>query len=120
MTDNRSKPDAASVEAARIEVERSRARLMTTAQELQERISPKTLAANAWQSAREKGADLAEDAVDVVKARPVAAGGAVAALTLFLARHPLMDLAGKAWGGVSGKRRKTRTAKKTKDTETVE
>ena len=120
MTDTKTKADSPQVEAARIEVERSRARLMSTAHELQERISPKTLARDAWQGARTKGADLAEDAVEAVKARPVAAGGAVAALTLFLARHPLMDLAGKAWGGVSGKRRKARTNRKTKDTETVE
>lgn len=123
MTDNRSKPDTPQVAAARIEAERSRARLMATAHELQERISPKTLARDAWQGARNKGADLAEDAVDAVRARPVATGGAVAAIAVFLARHPLMDLAGKAWGGVSGKRRKaskTNKTTKTKDTETVE
>ena len=120
MSDTKATPDAPQVEAARIEVERSRARLMSTAHELQDRISPKTLARDAWQGARTKGADLAEDAVDAVKARPVAAGGAVAALALFLARQPLMDLAGRAWGGVSSKRRKARTPKKTKDTETVE
>ena len=45
----------------------ARARLMATAQELQERLSPKTLARDAWQGAKEKGADLAEDAVDAVK-----------------------------------------------------
>jgi hypothetical protein len=118
VTDAGSKADTPQVAAARIEAERSRARLMATAHELQERISPKTLARDAWQGARNKGADLAEDAVDAVRARPVATGGAVAALTLFLARHPLMDLAGKAWDGVSGKRRKTRKSKN--KTETVE
>lgn len=83
------------VDAARIEAERARARLMGSAQELQERLSPKTLARGAWEGAKDKGADLAEDAVDAVRARPLAAGGAVAALTLFLAREPLLDLAGK-------------------------
>ncbi|MBV9528518.1 DUF3618 domain-containing protein [Sphingomonas sp.] len=111
--------DTPQVAAARIEVERSRARLMTTAHELQHRISPGTLARDAWQGARSKGADLAEDAVDAVRARPVATGGAVAAVALFLARHPLMDLAGKAWGGMSGKRRKTTTSN-TRNTETIE
>lgn len=120
MTDPQSKPDSPQVAAARIEVERSRARLMSTAHELQERISPRTLARDAWQGARNKGADLAEDAVDAVRARPVASGGALAAIAVFLARHPLMDLAGKAWGGVSGKTRNARKTKKTKDTETVE
>ena len=121
MTDAASTREEPQVAAARIEVERSRARLMATAHELQHRVSPGTLARDAWQGARTKGADLAEDAVDAVRARPVAAGGAVAAIALFLARHPLMDLAGKVADGVSGKgRRKTRKTTKAKDTETVE
>ena len=112
--------DSPEIVAARVEVDRSRSRLMSTAHELQERISPKTLARDAWQGARSKGADLAEDAVDAVRARPVAAGGAVAAIALFLARHPLMDLGGKIVDGVSGKRRPKPRKQKTKDTETVE
>lgn len=115
--------DTPEISAARIEVERSRARLMGTAHELQDRLSPKTLAKGAWEGAKIKGADLAEDAVDAVRARPVAVGGLVAALTLFLAREPLIDLAQKLADGVSTKRqaRKTKKSKpKTKDTETVE
>ena len=45
------KPDTPQVAAARIEAERRRARLMDTAHRLQERISPGTLASNAWQGA---------------------------------------------------------------------
>lgn len=86
------------VVAARIEVERSRARLMETAQQLQTRLSPRTLAQNAWEGAKIKGADLAEDAVDAVRKRPLAAGGIAAALALFLAREPLKDLAGRLMG----------------------
>ena len=111
------------IAAARIEVERSRARLMGTAQELQERLSPKTLAKGAWQGAKEKGADLAEDAVDAVKARPMAATGVVAAITMFLAREPLWDLATKLAGGASNKRRarkRGKTAAKSTQTEKVE
>lgn len=100
------------VAAAKIEAERRRARVMATAQELQERLSPKVLASNAWQGAKEKGADLAENAVDAVRARPVATGGIVAAITMFLAREPLMDLAGKFVG--SKKTRKTRRKAPTK------
>ena len=80
------------IEAARIEVERSRARLVDTAKELQVRVAPKTLASEAWEKAKVKGADLAEDAVDAVRRRPVAAGGVVAAIALFLAREPIKDL----------------------------
>jgi len=99
------------IAAARREVERSRARVMATAQELQERLSPKTLAKGAWQGAKEKGADLAENTVDAVKSRPLAATGVVAAITMFLAREPLMDLAGKLVGGVGEKRKARRTRK---------
>ena len=108
--------DTPEIAAARIDVERSRARVMATAHELQERLSPRTLARNTWQGAKEKGADLAEDAVDAVKARPLTATGVVAAITMFLAREPLLDLAGKVVGK-SGKVRKVRKAK-TKQTDT--
>lgn len=115
--------DSPEIAAARSEVERSRGRVMATAQELQERLSPKTLAKGAWQGAKEKGADLAENTVDAVKSRPLAATGVVAAITMFLAREPLMDLAGKLVGSV-GEKRKTRRTRKTKvnqdDTETAQ
>jgi hypothetical protein len=115
--------DTPEIAAARLEVERSRSRLMGAAQELQDRLSPKTLAKGAWQGAKEKGADLAEDAVDAVKARPMAATGVVAAITMFLAREPLWDLATKLAGGVSEKRKtrkRRKAAAKTSKTEKVE
>jgi Protein of unknown function (DUF3618) len=110
--------DPPEVLAARIETERTRARLMDTAQRLQARISPGTLASNAWQGAKDKGADMAENAVDAVRKRPVAATGVIAAIALFLAREPLKDLAGKIADGASGKRSK-KTRKTTSNTETV-
>ena len=88
---------------------------MFTAQELQERLSPKTLAKGAWQGAKDKGADLAENTVDAVRSRPLAATGAVAAITMFLAREPLMDLAGKLVGAVTEKHRTRRSRKAKKD-----
>lgn len=102
--------DTPQIAAARSEVDRTRARMMATAQELQERLSPSTLARNTWQGAKEKGADLAEDAVDAVRSRPVAAGGVVAAVAMFLAREPLMDLAGSMFGKDKRKSRKVRKA----------
>jgi hypothetical protein len=107
------------IAAARIEVERSRSRLMAAAHELQDRLSPKTLARNTWQGAKEKGADIAEDAVDAVRARPLAVGGAVAAITMFLAREPLMDLARGLVDGVKNKRKARKGRKKQQDTEEV-
>ena len=118
--------DSPAIAAARVKAETARAQLMDTARELQVRISPKTLAHNAWEGAKMKGADLAEDAVDAVRARPLAATGIVAAIAMFLAREPLMDVADKIAGGVSTKykaKRARKSAKKTKQaskTESVE
>lgn len=112
--------DAPEVAAARADAERSRAQLMATAHQLQERLSPKVLARDAWQGAKEKGADLAEDAVDAVRARPLAATGVVAAITMFLAREPLMDLAGKLVDGAKGKSKKREKSRKKQKTETAE
>jgi hypothetical protein len=83
------------VEAARIEVERSRSQLLGTAKVLQARLQPGKLTRDAWESAKDKGADLAEGAVDAVRRRPYAAGGAVAAIALFIAREPVMELFSK-------------------------
>lgn len=91
------------VEAARIAVERSRAQLLDTARELQNRLQPGKLTRDAWQSAKEKGADLAEDAVDAVRKRPYAAGGVVAAIALFIAREPVKELFGKLTDGMTSK-----------------
>ena len=85
--------DSPKVSAARIEVERRRAALIETVRELQARLQPKVLANEAWEKAKNKGADLAEDAVDAVRKRPVAVGGVIAALTMFLAREPIKDAA---------------------------
>ena len=81
--------DTPKIAAARIEVARTRAALLDTTREVQARLQPKTLATEAWEKAKDKGADLAEGAVDAVAKRPLAVGGVVAALAMFLARDPL-------------------------------
>ena len=101
--------DTPEIAAARIEAERARARLMGTARELQdellELLSPHNWARDIWEGAKEKGADLAEEAVDAVAKRPAIASGVVAALALFFAREPLIDMAGKVAKGVQAKRK---------------
>lgn len=77
------------VALAQVEVDRSRSQLMSTVAELLERLEPKKIMEEVWESAKIKGADLAEDAVDAVRKRPVAVGGVIAALAMFLAREPL-------------------------------
>ena len=81
--------DSPKVSAAKIDVARTRAALIETARELQARLQPKTIAGEVWEKAKDKGADLAEGAVDAVARRPLAVGGVIAALTMFLAREPL-------------------------------
>lgn len=113
--------DTPEVAAARIQADRARARLMGTARELQERLSPGTLAKDAWEGAKSKGADWAEDAVDAVRRRPAIAGGVVAALALFFARKPLIELAGEVKAKArKGKARPRKTKTKEKATETIE
>ena len=115
--------DTPQVAAARIRADKARAELMETAHELQQRLSPATLAQNAWQGAKSKGADLAEDAVDAVRKRPAIASGIAAAIALFLAREPLMDAGKKLTTGAKTKRRKKKAVKaynKQMDTETIE
>jgi hypothetical protein len=107
--------DSPEIAEARAEVERRRSRMMATAHELQVRLSPGTLAKGAWQGAKEKGANLAEDAVDAVRARPIAATSVVAAITMFLAREPLMDLAGRVVDGAKEKKKKCKARKKNKE-----
>jgi hypothetical protein len=124
--------DTPEVAAARIEAERARARFMeslwaleTPILELKRQLTPSHIMSDAWEGAKEKGAGLAEDAVDAVKARPLAATGVVAAITMFLAREPLMDLAGQLLDRVKNKRKtrkprpKPKVKAKASDTEAV-
>lgn len=79
------------VAQAQATVAETREALIDTARELQQRLQPKTLVREAWESAKIKSADIAEDAVDAVKRRPVATGGIIAAIAMFLAREPIKD-----------------------------
>jgi hypothetical protein len=105
--------DSPEVAEARRRVEQARTKMWATfdelvdyGQALQRKLEPSHLARDAWDAAKNQGVDLAEDAVDAVRKRPVAATGAVAALALFIAREPLMDLAGKMMIGDKKKKRK--------------
>ena len=89
------------VRAARAEVETCKAEMIDTVRELQQRLQPSTLASGAWEAAKNKGANLAEDAVDAVKSRPLAVGGVAAALALFLARDPIKDVAKRLYDGMT-------------------
>jgi hypothetical protein len=95
--------DGERLEAAEADVERTREALIGTLRELTHQFEPHRLVREMWEDAKDKGADLAENAVDAVRARPLASTGVVAAVAMFLAREPLMELAGK----LAGRKKKT-------------
>jgi hypothetical protein len=80
------------VALARLEVERAHKKLSATLGTLQEKLRPTTLVNNAWDGVRDKSGELADDALQAVKDRPVAVSGVVAAIALFVAREPLWRL----------------------------
>ncbi|MGZ8285893.1 MAG: DUF3618 domain-containing protein [Allosphingosinicella sp.] len=80
---------AAEISMAKQEAERARRRLASTAAELQQRLKPGTIASNAWAGVKDKSGEIADDAVEAVKARPVPVAAALTAFALFLARAPL-------------------------------
>ena len=101
--------DTPEIAAARIEVERRRARVMATAQELQDRLSPKIARPRArGRAPRRKAPTSPRMRSTRSRARPLAASGVVAAITMFLAREPLIDLAGKLVRWRQAEKRKTR------------
>ena len=74
---------------AKQEAERARRRLAETAAELQQRLKPGTIASNAWAGVKDKSGEIADDAVEAVRARPVPVAAALTVFTLFLARAPI-------------------------------
>jgi hypothetical protein len=81
--------DSEDVAEARRRVEQARTKMWATfdelvdyGQALQRKLEPSHLARDAWDAAKNKSVDLAEDAVDAVRKRPVAATGAVAPGTI--------------------------------------
>ena len=92
----------ARLEQAKIESERARKRVASTLGALQHRLRPATLANQAWSGVREKGSELADDAVQAVKERPIASSGLLAAFALFLAREPILSAASRLFSRGGG------------------
>jgi hypothetical protein len=82
------KPELA-LERAQHEVAEAKKRFANTKGALQYRLKPSTLASNAWDGVREKSSVAADGAVGAARGHPGAIGGAVAAITLFLAREQI-------------------------------
>jgi hypothetical protein len=92
----------AALERAQREAEMAHARLASTLAALQERLRPSALANQAWTEVRDKSSELADEAVEAVKQRPLAASGLVAAVVLYLARQPLLSAASRLWSKDDG------------------
>ena len=81
--------DAAKLTQARREAELAKKRLIATAGALQYRLKPGVLAGTAIEGMRDKGEELAEDAIQAVKDRPIKVSGVLAGIGLFLARNSI-------------------------------
>lgn len=77
------------IEQAKRDALRARARFEHRLAAVQARLSPGSLAEEAWDGVKDKGADLADGALQAVKRRPAAVSVALGAFALFLARAPL-------------------------------
>lgn len=79
----------AEIEQAQRAANLARTRFEGTLEEVQERLRPANLAGEAWDGVKEKSANLADDAVEAVKARPGVVSLALGAIALFVARAPI-------------------------------
>jgi hypothetical protein len=108
------------VKAAEFEVDRARAKLLASLNDVSHQFEPHRLMQEAWEKAKDKGADLAEDAVDAVSRRPLTTGAVIAGVVAFLARDSLINAAGKLIRGKKGKSRRRRKAPDKAQTEAAE
>lgn len=90
------------IEQAKRSAREARRRFELTLGEVQGRFSPGNLAGEAWDGVKEKGADLADGALDAVKKRPAAVSAVLGAFALFLARKPLTRAVGRLVAGGNG------------------
>ena len=86
------------LERAKLEAELAKKKLTSTMSMLQERLRPGNLASEAWSGVRGKSAEVADNTLQLVKDRPAAVSGVIAAIVLFLMRHPLMNLLARWFG----------------------
>ena len=84
----------ADVARAEAKVAAAREKLLGSTQALQARLKPSVLADDAWNVAREKGQEVAAEAVRAVKQRPVISSAAAVGLAAFIARKPIAKLFG--------------------------
>lgn len=82
-------PTLFGIAVAKAQAVAARSRFEATLAGLQHRLRPGNLAEEAWDGVKDKGADLAEGALQAAKKRPIAVSAVLGAFALFLARDPL-------------------------------
>ena len=90
---------AASVKEARArgDADAAKARLMSTVEEVKERLAPGKLTSDAVQAVKDKSIVVADDTVTAVKDKPAMAAGIATATALFIARKPLFAAVSRWW-----------------------
>lgn len=86
------------VTAAKAEAEAHKRALVSTLHEIQYRLKPSTLAHDAMSVVKDTATHRGDQAREIVRDKPQAAGAVAALLVLIFARKPLMSLIGKAFG----------------------
>ena len=84
--------------AARARVVASKAQLDLAVAHAKVKLSPRALASDAVDSATDKATIVAQNGMQIVRDRPVAAAAIVGAIAVALARKPLFGLAGAMFG----------------------
>ncbi len=97
-TSNSASNTTRNVPAAKAEAEAAKRQLMATVHEIQYRLKPSTLANEAWSGVKDTATHRGDQAKEIVRDKPQAAGAVAALLVLLFARKPLMSLLGKAFG----------------------
>lgn len=80
---------------ARARAEAARGRINLDVQVLKYKLSPSTIASNAWNAVRGKGEDVAGQASDTAHRHPISLSVAGAAALLFFVRKPVARLVGR-------------------------
>lgn len=88
MSKTATKPEL-ELERAQLAVAEAKKRFVNTKGALQYRLKPANLASHAWEGVREKSGVAADGAIGAAREHPGTIGGAVAAVTLFLARDQI-------------------------------
>ena len=89
--------------------EQARARLIGTLTEIQQRLSPKTLMAEAREEFQQKASEMIEEGIAFAKARPGLVSLAVAGLIAWLMRGPILRSLASAFSRI-GRNRTARSS----------